>query len=426
MRKTTVTEIKRGALLGIAPFALALIFIANDLRNVLPVFNWIRTFAYILLCLYIIWVIYIIKKHGGTYNLFLKNNIINWLDDSLESVGAYVPLSDDIVKTPSIHVDTINRSIIINLENLYIRKKVEAYFDVLSTALPRNLSVEKAWIDKSQNNLIIEYQDLSKDTRIIYRTVDDFVERTTKTLKTELILDRYHYFELKKLNGLLIVGSSGSGKTYLLQQLILQALIKKWDVSIIDYKRTYQMFEDVCNVAYKVEDIIHTLEQAIDELHKRQEYMDYYLRSNPNALAVDCGYDVKFIVIEEYLALVNSGIDKKTLDKIEKMLLELVTTGRQMNITLCMCMQVSSSQTLNTSIRANLPVKICMGNANRTILETLFGIGNVPKIPTKMDIGEGLATYDYDIFPIKVPSILFDYTELIAYIQNTKEDSTSD
>ena len=416
---------KRGIIICIIPFALIVATLGIQLAKHIPnaIILTIVAITYLVL-ISIIALIHIVQNKG-LYNTRIKLQILHKLQDSLYSVGAYTRIDDTFVKTPQIKVDLTNRRVSIDLSNIYIRSKVESYFDILSTALPSNLTVDRAWIDKTQSKLLIDYQDLSKDTRIVYKSKEDFIEHINIKPLTELQLDRFNHFELKDLNGVLIVGSSGSGKTYLLQQLIMQGLIKGWDISIIDYKRTYQLFQDVCDVSFKIDDIISCLEKALDELHHRQEVMEVYLKRNPNILAIDCGFKVRVLVIEEYLALVNSGIDKKTLDRIEKMLLELITTGRQMNISLIMCMQVSSSQTLNTSIRANLPVKICMGNANRTILETLFGVGNAPKIPTKLDKGEGLATYDFDIFPIKVPTLDFDSFELIDFINQKRNNSPS-
>lgn len=145
--------------------------------------------------------------------------------------------------------------------------------------------------------------------------------------------------------------------------------------------------------------------------------MDIVFETNPNGLAIDYGFPVYFVVIEEYLALINSGLTKKEIDHIEEMLLEITTTGRQLNITLAMCLQVSSANILNSSIRANLPVKLAMGNSNRTILETLFGASNVPKVASKLEIGEGLGTYDFDIFTFASPTLLFQESELLEQIK---------
>ena len=131
--------------------------------------------------------------------------------------------------------------------------------------------------------------------------------------------------------------------------------------------------------------------------------MDKELKENPQALAIDKGFPVKFVLIEEYLALVNSGADKKTLEKIEKMIMEITTTGRSLNMYLCMVLQVSAASTLNTSIRSNLPIKIVFGNPDRTIYETTFGKASVPSVTAQFEKGEGLASIDGDIIPFSSP-----------------------
>lgn len=346
-----------------------------------------------------------IFKHGGIKQTIKWFQIKTTIEDNLVSISAYRKWRDDKVITPPVAIDQDKQEIIINVNDMNIRSKIESNQEILSSGLPDGLIVYKTYLSKDQNELIIKYKDISKDKRIEFDNSIDFINWVINNNQTIIKLDNDNNVDLTENNGLLITGKSGSGKSFFAQQVLIQGILKHWDISILDYKRSYQAFKDYCKVAFTVEEITNELENILKDLHERQQAMDEILKENPQVLAIDNGYPVKFVLIEEYLALVNSGADKKTLDKIEKMILEITTTGRSLNVYLCMVLQVSSASALNTSIRANLPIKIVFGNPDRTIYETTFGKGSVPDVMTKMEKGEGLCSIDGDIIPFSSPFV---------------------
>lgn len=343
--------------------------------------------------------------------------ILKCFEKSLISVGAYKDHHNNSVIVPDISIDLKEKEISVNINDLKIRSRIEANKDLLSSALPDGMKVYTTYISKDENQLIIKYRDISKDRREVLDDALDFVEWVDKSKFTTIRLDKNNCVDLTENNGILITGKSGSGKSFFAQLLLAQGIMKHWDISILDYKRSYQAFRDYCNVAFTVDEIVSSLEAIISDLHNRQQAMDEVLKENPQALAIDNGFPVKFVLIEEYLALVNSGTDKKTLDKIEKMILEITTTGRSLNVYLCMVLQVSSSQALNTSIRANLPIKIVFGNPERTIYETTFGKGSVPDIVARMEKGEGLCSIDGEIIPFSSPYVKCNISEVLALLK---------
>lgn len=360
--------------------------------------------------------IYIYKKNKGLKNWLYKQQVIDYIEKSLISIGAHNKSSSNLVRVPRIKVDLEEQIIQIDIRTVYIRAKLDAIDDLISSALPCQFIAKKVYLSKNQAFLIIEYMDLTKNNRIIFEKPEDFINKTKELPYSCLLLDQSSVIELRDTPHILITGSSGTGKTFYANQLVLQALIKKYQVSILDYKRTYQMYKKYCNVAFSIEDIHARLTDAIEELHRRQQEMDLILEKNPNALAIDQNYPVLLIVIEEYLALVNSGIDKKVLADIEKKILEITTTGRSLGIHLVMIMQQASATTLNTSIRSNLACKLVFGTAPKSILETTFGIGSAPSISTKFEKGEGLGTFDLDVFTFQAPTINFAFSKILSML----------
>lgn len=384
--------------------SLAFLLLSISQYNLMPklfalligAFSVVASLVLAFICLYVI-------KHKGIRQTLKHLSIIGSIENSLISIGAYSELFDDRVLTPSIRIDQKAQEIIINVNDLKIRSRIEANTDIFSSALPDDMVVYKTYMSKDENSLIIRYKDISKQKRLSFENPEDFIKWANTDKETTIRLDDDNDIDLTENNGLLITGKSGSGKSFFAQQLLIQGIIKHWDISVLDYKRSYQAFAQFCKVAFTVEDIVSELEAILEDLHHRQEVMDEELKTKPEALAIEKGFPVKFVLIEEYLALVNSGADKKTLDKIEKMVLEITTTGRSLNVYLCIVLQVSAATTLNTSIRSNLPIKIVFGNPDRTIYETTFGKSSVPSVLTRMDKGEGLVSIDGDIIPFSSP-----------------------
>lgn len=417
MKVSTRRAGRRAILLAFTLSAIVLLLCLQQFQTLPKLYSVIIWFTVPILLLTGVAICVFVYRNKGVRQSVQTLQILNSLEESLISIGAYKDFSDNKAILPKIKVDIAEKQISISINDLKTRSRIETNKEILSSALPNGLTVYTTYISKDENSLLIKYKDISRDKREILKNAYDFAEWVDKDKFTTIKLDRNNYVDLTENNGILITGKSGSGKSFFAQMLLAQGIMKHWDISIIDYKRSYQAFRDYCDVAFSIDEIVSSLEAIILDLHNRQQAMDEILKQNPQALAIDNGFPVKFVLIEEYLALVNSGTDKKTLERIEKMILEITTTGRSLNVYLCMVLQVSSSQALNTSIRANLPIKIVFGNPERTIYETTFGKGTVPDIVARMEKGEGLCSIDGDIIPFSAPFAKFSTREILLLLK---------
>lgn len=382
---------------------ISLIFLLKDFNSIFDT----AIFSYLIGILIIAFLIVLVMF---LFSLKDKNkNIIKCIEKNLISIGAVVQVSDNLKLTPK--VKCLNNLIEIDIANADIRKKLERNQDILSTFLPTGYITNDIYMSKDEKTLYIKCQNILESTRYTFKNLDAFVQVADALPKDTLILDKDHSINLREQPHLLISGSTGSGKSYYASFLVSLAIYKNYDVDVLDYKQSYTAFEDACQVAYTIDEIYNRLTELRDELHKRQTEMRKVLKDNPNAIASDYGFKTKLIFVEEYMSVVNSGADKKILNEISKILLEITAIGRALSFHLVLITQVSSANNLDTSIRSNLAPMV-LGMANSTIYETAFSTKSVPNIATKFEKGEGLAKFDINLVRVSCPTLNFPLSDI--------------
>ncbi|NLZ45629.1 MAG: DUF87 domain-containing protein [Clostridiales bacterium] len=202
----------------------------------------------------------------------------------------------------------------------------------------------------------------------------------------------------------LISGSTGSGKSYFANELVIQAIIKGWEVVICDLKRSYGLYRDFTDYCYEIDDIVKKLQSVESEMNNRMQALQPELDKNPRTLAVDIGYKPMLVVIEEYISL-QSSLDKKQKEELERVVKNISVLARQSNIHLMIVLQSAGTENINSTTRSNL-TKILLGNAQSNILNATFGVGvDIPNINTKLNKGEGMIGLDR-ITMLRVPKII--------------------
>ena len=359
------------------------------------------------------------KRTGCSFQVLCRNlSIVLSLDNALISIGAYEDTGSRYVPTPSINVlpDVIKIGF---CGNPTFRKVLERYKDELSTALPAGIVVQGIQIPPSQEYLLIYFDDLVLTSQKAYESIEQLNTEVRHTLKSEIIIDAKHIIDLQKTPGMLITGVTGSGKTYATRYYIMQMLMKGAEVSVLDVKRTYQSLDHYVVYKSTCSEIIDELQRINECIDTRSKEMDEYLRTDPDAVATDYGYPLCFVVVEEYLALMSiaSAAEKK---QINALVMKIATMGRQLSVHLVIVMQVSGADQLDSAVRSNLPVKLVFGTGTETIYRTAFGQSDVPKIPFKLERGEGIGQTDNTRFMFHTPKILFPLSDLTK-VMSTKE-----
>lgn len=303
-------------------------------------------------------------KHKGIKNYISDMQLLNSIETNLMSVGAYIKNENKVfVELPKIKIK--KGTVKISLKNLKIRTIIERYLDSFSTALPERYIVEDYYITQNNAEVIIIYEDLKTYKPEEYLLVE-YKQKIESMNMLDLYFDRKHIVNVNDYPHFLISGSTGSGKSYFANELVIQAIIKGWQVIICDLKRSYGLYRDFIDYSVEIDDIVAKLKSVETEMLQRMEKLQSELDKNPKTLAVDIGYKPMLVVIEEYISL-QASLDKKQKEELERVVKNISVLARQSNIHLMIVLQSAGTENINSTTRSNL-TKILLGNAQSNIL----------------------------------------------------------
>lgn len=346
-------------------------------------------------------VIMTLLKNRGIKNYVSKRILIKNIEENLISIGAYTKIENkNFVILPKIKIR--DNKIIIELSNLRIRNILDRYMNSFSTALPERYVVEDYYVTKNNAQIVISYEDVKNFKPEKYDLME-YRKLIENTDKMDLYFDRKHVVNLNDHPHILLSGGSGSGKSYLANELVIQAIFKQYEVVILDIKRSYGLYKDHAEYYYETDTILQKIRDIENEMSERMEKLQPELDKNPHVLAVDIGYRPKLIVIEEYISLLSS-MDKKQKEEMERIVKNISVLARQSNIHMLMVMQSAGTENINSTTRSNM-TKVLMGRAQSNILNATFGNSGVDIPTTQLNKGEGLIQLDR-ITVIRVPEIM--------------------
>ena len=220
-----------------------------------------------------------------------------------------------------------------------------------------------------------------------------------------------------KIRSMLLVGISGSGKSYALMGLIAQ--LRNWPIAPIVYYADPKGSDIAVlggslapeRTADDIDSIIELLRQFYAAMMERKAEMRDKLNGKLGADFAGFRLPAYIFLFDEFAAFQASiSRDKKRRDEVEELLRNVILMGRQLGFFVWVAMQKSDSSDIPTAIRDNLPWKICLGNAPSTTLMTVFG--RSADLPSRhWDKGQGLVYCDGITAaprPVSFPTLAFD------------------
>ena len=319
---------------------------------------------------------------------------------SMKSAGYYIEenfRAEKVAVLPKIYITfskdfTYGKVVIEN--HIKLNKRLETVD--ISSALGRYI-VSQHYIDDDANTYVFEFEDARTNNQLVFNSYDEFVKYASQVGNYVLFMDKKNKVDLC---GMLIVGSTGSGKTYAVYTLILTMLNWKIKPNIYfaDPKNSSLVVlgNAICpeKTAGTIEDIISLLERFHDEMQNRKIEMQDKLNEKLDADYRYWNMPANIFVFDEFAAFqsVIDSMDKKTRDHVSMLLRNIVLEGRQLGYFAALIMQKSDATDLKSSIRANLPWVVVLGNATRTTYLTAFE--ETADLPNRnFRRGEGLFSY---------------------------------
>lgn len=159
-----------------------------------------------------------------------------------------------------------------------------------------------------------------------------------------------------------IAGETGSGKSNILKCLIYQAIIKDYDITLIDFKRgvTFNEFAETVSVCYEHVEALKVLNNLVMETNRRLDLfrglkvdgIEAYNRISKQRL------HRKIVFIDELAELLKiryKEISHKLYDNIET----LTRISRSAGVHLIMGIQRPDSTVITGQIKSNVSCRIC-------------------------------------------------------------------
>jgi len=385
-------------------------FLISAIDNVLGgSFPITQTLGYILINLAILQTVICVivwcarhRLYKGIRYAFTHARLIRGIRWALLNAGTGYGIEEYAGEERVITLPKIRLELSDNLESgvLRIRDHIKYHTKLdsakLSSALGR-YRIEQQYTSDDENWSIFELEDTSVDRQLRFSDVDGFASFMKSYGGNVLIMDKKNHVPLASM---LLVGATGSGKTYALYSLILQMLF--WNVRpelfFADPKSTslYVLGRNICpeNSAESIDGIIELLEAFHAKMMARKAELQDKLEDRLDTDYRSWNMNAHVFVFDEFSSFqsVVATLDKKERDKVSMLLRNIVLQGRQLGFFLWFIMQKSDSNDIPTAIRDNLIWKVVLGQAATTTYITAFEqAADLPRL--KFEVGHGLYTY---------------------------------
>lgn len=356
----------------------------------------------ILFCVYLIfyWCVFHHMFKGMRYaihHIIMMNNLRTHLKDA----GYYVERNFRGEKTCVLPRIKIKFDKGFESGKIYIRNNIRQNQKLenvdISSALGRFIVTEQ-YLSKNADWYVYEFEDAVQNSHLTFHDYQELAAYAKETGNYKLFMDKRTRVPLSSM---LLVGATGSGKTYALYTLILQMM--SWNNIPMLYFADPKNSSLVVlgnhltpeNTAGEITDIISLLERFHERMEERKAILKKELEGKLNADYRDFGMTAEVFIFDEYASFSSclATLDTATRKKVSMLLRNIVLQGRQLGFFLWIVMQKASAEDIPTSIRSNLLLKIVLGRADRTTYQTAFE--DSAKEVKALDLKQGEGLYYY-------------------------------
>lgn len=295
----------------------------------------------------------------------------------------------EIIKTPKIKIKNKNE---IHIENLYgVSDKISNLHSDITAALTKNFICEEYKIDKSRKRFLIKLFNIKDDVSMRYKSIEGFEEYLSHFEKHQIPIDINYKYDAIKSPHILVSGTTGSGKTYFLYNIILANMVHNNQIYIFDRKRDISRFHKVIgkeNVATDLEEIVPLINKIYEKMILFEEMLEGV---SSNELANDFRVitdNLTYIIIDE-MASISNELDKKEREEFMSKIKYIAQRGRSAGYILVISMQQANAKTLPTDIRDQFNFRIVLGTSAKTTLDLVLDVPDIQDV----DVGVGRGQY---------------------------------
>ena len=249
-------------------------------------------------------------KSDNTRNILNADLFVSNLHNTLKAFGFNPKVTYEVYRSITVYHITWNDDKIYD-DILELKKEI---------ALSLGINVSELVMNKVKDNeIFIKVDNMKKDILCLKEVLENY--KVDNDFKVVLGLDEYDKlvtFDFDKEKSLLVTGVSGTGKTNLFNDIIMNILINYSNVKVVILDSqgiNYNLYNDVCEVVNKEEDIIVKINLL------RREF-EYRVKNNTR--------DKMVVFIDEIYEILK--LDKSVKDDINY----LLEVGNTMGIYLVM------------------------------------------------------------------------------------------
>lgn len=356
---------------------------------------------------------------------------------ALLEAGYGIPVGEQYYRLPRVKIHFSDKGLTCGLVKIQNHIKSDTSLSIvnLSSALGVYV-VDAQYIEDDNNYYCYEISDSRIDRQLrfdSYAALADYAHKhTDKYGPCTLFCDGRN--EGIKIRSLLLVGITGSGKSYALMGLIAQ--LQNWPTCPVVYYADPKGSDIAVlggavapdRTSDDIDGIIDLLRAFYGEMLVRKAEMKDRLSDRLGVDFTEWQLPAYIFIMDEYAAFQASiSRDKKRRDEVEELLRNVILMGRQLGFFAWIAMQKSDSSDIPTAIRDNLPLKICLGNAPSTTLMTIFG--HASDLPSRhWDKGQGLIFCDGITAaprPVSFPTLNYDIFAELTQRDNLQSEGVN-
>lgn len=279
------------------------------------------------------------------------------------------------------------------------------------------IDIKQAPDNYQQISLIIEMEPLPA----LAEWSDKYTDLKRDRLNIGLSYSGVVGMDLERQPHAFIAGETGSGKSNVLKCMIHQALIKKYEVILIDFKRgvSFSSFKNSVAVYYEYKDVIVVIKNMILETTRRlDKFRSAGVDNIKDYNRVMSDYLPRKLIFIDELAELLKTRDKELSHVLNDSLETLTRLSRSAGVHLIMGIQRPDSTVISGQIKNNVSYRVCGRFVDKEPSRIMLGSDIASTLP---NVKGRFIVKDNDFYEVQC----FYFSEISSALQPPQEPEIS-